>query len=686
MRRIFQIGLALAIGSSFAGDLTVNPNSKFQTIEGIGGALAMYEGWIPSHPNKQAIYDTIFNGAGISILRLGNWLQDTLGDISASVEITKEFKKRTPNGKILISSWSPPSRLKANNSQDGNISPNSLKKVNGKFVYDQFAQWWAASIRRYNAEGITPDYITIQNEINWNTDYSSALFDPIENDTIAAYAPAMRAVYDSIQSIQPHPLILGPEVLGTGYNAVENYAPTMDTSKFYGWAFHFYGSGDFNNPPDFISNPTASLTKLYTTTKNKPRFMTEYCNLGATDDTSAIQPIPDPSKTWFNLAWIMQEAFTYLNLNAWVFWDLAWATPGSMIGIYPGWDRNSWPASQPQGFVVRRTLPALGQYARFIKPGWVRVDGNATDTALKISSFTSAKGDSISIVIVNTSYNAITLTPKISDVAGASGQVWTTSSTQSLVNTGTWTSDQNVTVAGRTITTLVGAIAEAPQAAYKSMEIPGTIQMEDYDEGGQGVSYYDTDVGNAGNQYRTDNVDIDVIEIGSTFALGWLVASEWTEYTVNVQEAGPQTFSAQVAAGMDGGKFHLEIDNQPITETISIPNTGAWGTYQTVTGTTTNLSVGSHILKFVVDGSYFNVDWIHFGEGVPTRVIHKNSYTHVSAYHIYDTQGKLKGVMSAHTLVELNQNVYKKFGKGFYVYLKAGDKITTSVKIDGIED
>lgn len=458
MKHLIQTSIVLFAVATFAGPLSVNPNTKHQTIEGIGGALAMYEGWIPSHPYKKEIYDTIFNGAGISILRLGNWLQDTLADMDADSEIVAEYKQRTPNGKILVSSWTPPSGLKANNSPNGNTSPNSLKKVNGKFVYDQFGHWWASSIRRYNALGINPDYITIQNEIDWNTDYSSALFNPTENDTIAAYAPALRAVYDSIHSIQPHPLVLGPEVLGTGYNNLERYAPTMDTTKFDGWAFHFYGSGDFNKPPTFVSSPSASFAGLYKTTKNKPRFMTEYCNLGATDDTAATQAVPDTSKTWFNLAWIMQEAFTYLNLNAWVFWDLAWATPGSVIGIYPGWDRSSWPQSRPHGFVVRRTLPVLGQYARFIKPGWVRVEATAADTSLKISAFTSSLGDSISVVIVNTSFNSITFTPSISSFTVASGNIWTTSSTQSLELSGTWTLGQDVIVAPRTVTTLNGQL------------------------------------------------------------------------------------------------------------------------------------------------------------------------------------------------------------------------------------
>jgi glucuronoarabinoxylan endo-1,4-beta-xylanase len=684
MNPLIKISIALFAVASYAGTLSVNPSTKYQTIEGIGGALAMYQGWIPGHPYKKEIYDTIFNGAGISILRMGNWLQDTTADMAGDSEIVAEFKKRTPNGKILVSSWSPPDGLKGNNNSNGTISPNSLKKVNGKFVYDQFGHWWASCIRRYNALGINPDYITIQNEINWNTDYWSALFNPTENDTIAAYAPAMEAVYDSIQSISPHPKVLGPEVLGTGYNAVESYAPTMNTSKFDGWAFHFYGSGDFNDPPTFLANNTASFSSLYNTTKSKPRFMTEYCNLGATDDTSSVQTIPDTSSSWFNLAWIMQEAFTALNLNAWVFWDLAWATPGSMIGIYPSWTQSTWPQNHPHGFIVRRTLPALGQYARFIKSGWIRVDANAADADLKVSAFTSSNDDSISIVIVNTSYSAITFTPSIANITSASGDVWTTSSTKSLEKGGTWTSGENLTIAPRTITTLNGKIGNAPpieQTAYSNAEIPGTIQLENYDKGGANVAYYDTDAGNSGNQYRQDGVDIDIVETG-VYALGWLIANEWTEYTISIQSSGTQSFQARVASGMDGGSFHLELDGVAITTTQTVPNTGAWSTYQIISGTTENLTAGTHVLRFVVDGSYFNIDWINFGEGpVSIRKTNDNLGASLESYRVYDMNGKFKGEITSKSHSEMYRKISNLYGPGMYLYRKIGETKTHQVEI-----
>ena len=445
--------------------MIVVPTAKHQTIEGIGAALAMYSGWIPSHPYKAEIYDTIFKSTGISILRLGNWLQDTTADIAGDSEIVAQLRLRNPYAKVLVSSWSPPDGMKANNSSNGNTSPNSLKKVNGKFVYDQFGHWWKSALRRYNAAGIRPDYITIQNEINWNTDYWSCLFNPTENDTIAAFPQALRAVRDSISSLPSPPRILSPEVLGTAYDGVETYAKTMDTSTFYGWAFHFYGSGDFSNPPSFLSNPTASFTKLHETTKGKPRFMTEYCNLGGHEAEEKVLAVPDTAKEWLNLAWIMQEAFVNLELTGWVFWDLAWGNTGSMVGVYPGWDKSSWPANSPHGFFVHRTLNALAQYSRFVRGGWTRVDVSAMDTALKVSAFLSPGSDSVSIVVVNPSYSAVTFTPSVMAHDGAHGDVWVTSPTQAVQKVGGWTSGKDLQVSARSVTTLTGTLASAAPGA-----------------------------------------------------------------------------------------------------------------------------------------------------------------------------------------------------------------------------
>ncbi|MEG2001139.1 MAG: hypothetical protein RR053_07095, partial [Evtepia sp.] len=58
----------------------------------------------------------------------------------------------------------------------------------------------------------------------------------------------------------------------------------------------------------------------------------------------------------------------------------------------------------------------------------------------------------------------------------------------------------------------LGAIAIPVTAektgTYNKNNIPGVLQMEDYDYGGEGVAYHNNSPGNEGGAYRSDDVDL----------------------------------------------------------------------------------------------------------------------------------------------------------------------------------
>ncbi|MFG6686808.1 carbohydrate-binding protein [Mariniflexile sp. HNIBRBA6329] len=69
--------------------------------------------------------------------------------------------------------------------------------------------------------------------------------------------------------------------------------------------------------------------------------------------------------------------------------------------------------------------------------------------------------------------------------------------------------------------------------------VPGTIQLEDYDFGGQGFAFSDADVGNSGGVYRTQvGDDVDVSVGGTNYIISDLKPNEFTRYTINVTESG----------------------------------------------------------------------------------------------------------------------------------------------------
>jgi len=142
--------------------------------------------------------------------------------------------------------------------------------------------------------------------------------------------------------------------------------------------------------------------------------------------------------------------------------------------------------------------------------------------------------------------------------------------------------------------------------------IPGKIEAENYDNGGEGVAYHDLTPANQGGQYRTaEAVDVETCNEGG-YNLSYVQNGEWFEYTVNVNTAGVYTLQARVATNAAGKSFHVELDGQNISGPIAIPNTGDWQTWATVNVTTPALTTGTKVLRLVVDAAEFNINWLNF--------------------------------------------------------------------------
>ncbi len=131
--------------------------------------------------------------------------------------------------------------------------------------------------------------------------------------------------------------------------------------------------------------------------------------------------------------------------------------------------------------------------------------------------------------------------------------------------------------------------------------IPGTIQAEDFDNGGEGVAYHDGDTGNSGGQYRATDVDIEgTSDGGAGYNVGWMSAGEWLSYTANVATAGTYTLEARVASSGLGGTFHIEANGVNVAGALSVPDTGGWQTWQTITKTV-SLTAGAQTIRILLD-------------------------------------------------------------------------------------
>ena len=145
--------------------------------------------------------------------------------------------------------------------------------------------------------------------------------------------------------------------------------------------------------------------------------------------------------------------------------------------------------------------------------------------------------------------------------------------------------------------------------------LPGKVEFENYDVGGMDISYYDTTASNAGGVYRTNSADIQATtDTGGGYNLGWTATGEWLIYTVNVRTAGTYAIDVRVASKGAGGTFHIEVNGVNKTGPISVPDTGGWQVWKTVTKTGVSLGAGQQIVRVVMDsvgasGYVANMNW-----------------------------------------------------------------------------
>ncbi|CAM9212408.1 unnamed protein product, partial [Ectocarpus sp. 12 AP-2014] len=156
--------------------------------------------------------------------------------------------------------------------------------------------------------------------------------------------------------------------------------------------------------------------------------------------------------------------------------------------------------------------------------------------------------------------------------------------------------------------------------------IPGRVEGEEFDYGGEGVGYSDTDAGNNGGQFRTsENVDISIN--GDGYNVGWMRSGEYLRYTVDVTEdISDLGFSFSVSSPYtnidERGTFRVVTggsgcDDDVATDLsglVTAPYTGAWGSYETVEANGgQSLATGQTEIWLCIVSAGFNLDYFDMG-------------------------------------------------------------------------
>ncbi len=173
---------------------------------------------------------------------------------------------------------------------------------------------------------------------------------------------------------------------------------------------------------------------------------------------------------------------------------------------------------------------------------------------------------------------------------------------------------------------------------FKELTIPCVIEAEDFDKGGEGLTFHDSDEKDEGGaNYRKDNEGADIIKANGGYAIGYTVAKEWYDYTITVPETGKYTFKVTVASTVETGKFTiswLRGTTLYTLATVEVPKTGS--TYKVIEGNfNRSLTAGQQTIRISITGDKCNIDKIEIlGTDTAVKGIENDESKPATIYNI----------------------------------------------------
>ena len=124
--------------------------------------------------------------------------------------------------------------------------------------------------------------------------------------------------------------------------------------------------------------------------------------------------------------------------------------------------------------------------------------------------------------------------------------------------------------------------------------IPGRVEVERFDEGGNHIAHYDDTPRNLGGRFRDTEVDIlrlprhdcrlrrhcegcfHCLRTARNFGVFATTPGEWLEYTVQVETQGVYEVNFRATSLAGGGMFHLEHHGVDVTGPLEVPGIFDW--------------------------------------------------------------------------------------------------------------
>ena len=614
-----NVSLAIGCGAfaamAFASTVNVDVSEEHQVIRGFGGMVhnEWQGGGGLSDADAKIAFGTGEGTIGLNTLRIPVYANS--GSFNKEVNAAKSAKKYAGDDFILYATpWTSPYA-----GANQHISSSNYQK------YVDHLNSFTAYMKE---QGVPLYAISISNEPDWCGEWACWSADEIYNFT-KGYADQMRKN--------------GTKVISTEsfrydknlYNKVLNDASALKNWDILG--AHFYAS-DRNTQDNFFEYKLADQ-------KGIERWMTEHYteSQGSGNDWRTIRNTGDQANqnkrdtvNAMDVGYEIHRAMVVGNFNQYTWWYIR-----RCYGLIMEKDfGNKLQVPQNEIGKISKRGYVMSQFARFVRPGAVRVGATAKPEAnLFASAYKSAGGDSVIVVLVNRDYkNSKTVTVKVQGADVQTFRMYTTSEAKNAKDEGeievkngevTITMDAGNTNNKDCIVTLVGVGTPAdpvPREPFggKVVELPGKIEAENFDVPGTGKenkTYDDADSENHActdegktaecNDYR-EGTGVDVYKKATGYVVGHNQEGEWLEYTVNVKEAGDYSMVASVATDNSTAGFSLSVDGNTVAE---VPVSGtSWDEFTDVKAIVP-LPAGEHILRMTVTGSWFDVDYFVFSNG-----------------------------------------------------------------------
>ena len=140
--------------------------------------------------------------------------------------------------------------------------------------------------------------------------------------------------------------------------------------------------------------------------------------------------------------------------------------------------------------------------------------------------------------------------------------------------------------------------------------IPSNIQAEDYDGGGEGVGFHDTNAGNEFGFYRWDGVDIDKITGTNDFCVSSMETGEWLNYKITIPSNDDYDISIRTLSPVRTAQLHLELNGKDISGLILVPYSGT-RSWRTVAVAKIPMNAGTNDFRLNVDSGGCKVDYLN---------------------------------------------------------------------------